>query len=157
MADEMARQVNDDEYETNDLVCISESENMKSTIELNNLELKLSLGAYGPDDVVPDVHLLDLKLTIDPKFVFIDTDCMNHVFDYDPLIAEIDRLTSNGHYHTQERLITRIVTACAAYAPIQAVEICLKKRPVLLCSGDLGVRLTVGTEGLAKVRSQLRG
>ena len=42
---------------------------MKSTIELKNLELNLSLGTYGPDDVVPDVHLLHLKLTIDPKFV----------------------------------------------------------------------------------------
>ena len=130
---------------------------MKSTIELKQLELKPSLGTYGSDAVVPDVHLLDLTLTIDPKLVFIDTDGMDRVFDYDPLIAQIDRLASDGHYHTQERLITRIVTACAAYAPIQAVEICLKKRPVLLCSGDLGVRLTVGTEGLAKVRSQLRG
>ena len=131
--------------------------NMKSTIELKRLELKPSLGTYGSDAVVPDVHLLDLSLTIDPKLVFIDADGMDRVFDYDPLIAQIDRLASDGHYHTQERLITRIVTACAAYAPIQAVEICLKKRPVLLCSGDLGVRLTVGTEGLAKVRSQLRG
>ena len=131
--------------------------NMKSTIELKQLELQPSLGTYGSDAVVPDVHLLDLTLTIDPKLVFIDADGMDRVFDYDPLIAQIDRLASDGHYHTQERLITRIVTACAAYAPIQGVEICLKKRPVLLCSGDLGVRLTVGTEGLAKVRSQLRG
>ena len=136
---------------------MGESNNMKSTIELKNLELKPSLGTYDSDAVVPDVHLLDLTLTIDPKMVFIDKDGMDRVFDYDPLIAQIDRLASDGHYHTQERLITRIVTACAAYAPIQAVEICLKKRPVLLCSGDLGVRLTVGTEGLAKVRSQLRG
>ena len=33
---------------------------MKSTIELNNLELKLSLGTYSPDDLVPEVHLLQL-------------------------------------------------------------------------------------------------
>ena len=130
--------------------------NMKSMIELKNLELKPSLGTYDSDTVVPDVHLLDLTLTIDPKLVFIDTDGMDRVFDYDPLIAQIDRLASDGHYHTQERLITRIVTACAAHAPIHAIQICLKKRPVLRCSGELGVRLTVGTEGLAKVRSQLR-
>ena len=130
--------------------------NMKSTIELKQLELKPSLGTYSTDAVVPDVHLLDLTLTIDPKLVFIDTDGMDRVFDYDPLIAQIDRLASDGHYHTQERLITRIVTACAAHAPIHAIQICLKKRPVLRCSGELGVRLTVGTEGLAKVRSQLR-
>ena len=44
---------------------------MKSTVELKNLELRPSLGTYGPDDLVPDVHLLDLKLAIDPKLVFI--------------------------------------------------------------------------------------
>ena len=157
MADEIARLVNDDEYETNDLVCISESENMKSTIELNNLELKLSLGAYGPDDVVPDVHLLDLKLTIDSKLVFIDADRMDRVFDYDPLIAEIDRLASDGHYCTQERLMTQIVEACAAYEVIEAVEICLSKRPVLRESGKLGVRLNVWAEKLTEVRSIIKG
>ena len=128
---------------------------MKSTIELKHLELKPSLGTYGLDDVIPDVHLIDLKLTIDPKLVFIDTDCMDRVFDYDPLVAEIDSLASEMHYHTQERLITRIVAACAEYEAIEAVEICLSKRPVLRESGKLGVRLTVDAEALAKVRSKL--
>ena len=128
---------------------------MKSTIELKRLELKPSLGTYGSDAVVPDVHLLDLSLTIDPKLVFIDADGIDRVFDYDPLIAQIDRLASDGHYHTQERLMTRIVAACAAHEPIEAIEICLRKRPVLRGSGELGVRLKVGTEGLEKVRSQL--
>lgn len=130
---------------------------MKSTIELKNLELEPSLGTYGPSDVVPDVHLLDLKLTIDPKLVLIDTDGMDRVFDYDPLIAEITRLANDGHYHTQERLMTRIVVACAAYEAIEAVELCLSKRPVLRDSGELGVRLYVQTEGLAEVRSMIPG
>ena len=130
---------------------------MKSTIELKDLELEPSLGTYGPGDVVPDAHLLDLKLTIDPKLVLIDTDGMDRVFDYDPLIAEIDRLASDGHYHTQERLMTRIVAACAAYAEIDALEICLRKRPVLRGRGELGVRLTAETEGLAEVRSRVLG
>ena len=130
---------------------------MKSTVELKHLELKPSLGTYGPDDVVPDVHLLDLKLTIDPKVVFIDADCMDRVFDYDPLIAEIDRLAREGHYHTQERLLTRIVTACTAYEAIEAVDVCLSKRPVLRDSGKLGVRLIVEAEELAEVRSTMSG
>mgnify|MGYP001422875838 CR=1 FL=1 len=33
---------------------------MKNTIELKNLELKLSLGTYSPDDLVPEVHLLQV-------------------------------------------------------------------------------------------------
>ena len=134
-----------------------DSNNMKSTIELKQLELKPSLGAYGSNAEVPDVHLLDLTLTIDPKLVFIDADGMDRVFDYDPLIAQIDHLASDGHYHTQERLMTRIVAACAAYAPIEAVEICLRKCPVLRGSGELGVRLTVGMDALAEVRSKLHG
>ena len=134
---------------------MGDSKNMKSTVELKHLELKPSLGTYGFDDVVPDVHLLDLTLTIDPKLVLIDADGMDRVFDYDPLIAQIDLLAIDRHYHTQERLMTRIVTACAAYAPIEAVEIFLRKRPVLRGSGELGVRLTVGTAGLAEVRSHL--
>lgn len=136
---------------------MGDSNNMKSTIELKDLELKPSLGTYSPGDVVPDVHLLDLKLTIDPKLVLIDTDGMDRVFDCDPLIAEINRLVNDGHYHTQERLMTRIVAACAAYEAIEAVELCLSKRPVLRGSGELGVRLYVEIEGLAEVRSMIPG
>lgn len=130
---------------------------MKSTIELKHLELSLSLGTYGPNDVVPDVHILDLKLTIDPKLVLIDADCMDRVFDYDPLITEIDRLANEGHYHTQEKLLTRITMACAAYKAIEAVEIYLSKRPVLRNSGELGVRLNVMAEELAEVRLMMDG
>ena len=82
---------------------------------------------------------------------------MNHVFDYDPLIAEIDRLASDGHYHTQERLMTKITSACASYEVIEAVEIYLSKRPVLRDSGELGVRLNVKAEELAEVRAVMKG
>ena len=81
---------------------------MNSTIELRGLALTPSLGTYGPNDVVPSAHLLDLTLAVDPKLVFVDADGMEFVFDYDPLILEIDRLASERHYETQERLITRI-------------------------------------------------
>lgn len=130
---------------------------MKSTIELRQLELQPSLGTYGPDDVVPDVHLLDLTLTIDPTLVLIDADGMDRVFDYDPLITEIDRIARDGHYHTQERLMTRIVTACAGHDAIEAVELCLSKRPVLRKSGALGVRLWVPADELAAIRRSQRG
>jgi dihydroneopterin aldolase len=76
---------------------------------------------------------------------------MAHVFDYDPLITEIDRLAADGHYETQERLMTRIASACAAYPSIQWIDICLKKLPVRTGSGSLGVRLTldeIATEAL---------
>lgn len=125
---------------------------MKSTIDLKQLELDLSLGTYGPDDVVPEQHLLDLTLTINPSLVFIQTDKMEYVFDYDPLILEIDRLAKDKHYHTQERLMTLIVSACAAFQEIEAIEVTLSKRPVLGDSGELGVRLSIDQEDLRALR-----
>ena len=126
---------------------------MRSVIELKQLELQLSLGTYGPDDVVPEAHLLDLTLTIDPRLVLISRDGMDLVFDYDPLIAKIDQLAKDGHYHTQEWLISRIVDACAMHQEITAVDICLSKRPVMRGTGVLGVRLTVDQEDLDRIRS----
>lgn len=125
---------------------------MKSTIELKHLALDVSLGSYGPDDVVPDHHLLDLTLEINPSLILIEVDDMDRVFDYDPLVLEIDRLAKDGHYHTQEWLMTRIVAECATYDEIETVDISLSKRPVLPNTGTLGVRLFVGAEELRKIR-----
>jgi dihydroneopterin aldolase len=122
-----------------------------AVIELRDLQLKTDIGTYGPDDTRPDVHLLDLILGISVNQVVISQDGMAHVFDYDPLITEIDRLAADGHYETQERLMTRIAIACAAHPAIQRIEICLKKSPVRSGSGSLGVRLTldaITTDGL---------
>lgn len=122
-----------------------------AVIELRDLELKTDIGTYDPNDTSPDIHLLDLTLGISVNQVVISQDGMAHVFDYDPLIMEIDRLAADGHYETQERLMTRIASACAAHRAIQSVEICLKKSPVRSGSGSLGVRLTldeIATEAL---------
>ena len=82
-------------------------------VELLNLELETDIGTFGPDDIRPDAHLLDLILKIDPALVLIAEDGMNHVFDYDPLVVDIEKLAADGHYDTQERLMTRIAQACA--------------------------------------------
>jgi hypothetical protein len=63
-------------------------------------------------------------------------------------MLEIDRLAADGHYETQERLITRIVHACAGYSEIDALDIGLRKSPVLEGSGSLGVRLSIDTTTL---------
>ncbi|MEM6908856.1 MAG: dihydroneopterin aldolase [Pseudomonadota bacterium] len=125
----------------------------QSTIELTGLKLACEIGTYGPQDVVPDAHLLDLTLSIDPALVLIESDAMDVVFDYDPLIAEIDRLARDGHYETQERLMTRIVDACCTYHAIMAAEIMLYKQPVLAGSGQLGVRLRLSPEDFAARRA----
>lgn len=124
----------------------------RSTIELRDLQLDTRIGTYAVGDVVPDQHVLDLTLSIDPRLVLIAEDGMQHVFDYDPLIAEIDRLARDTHYDTQERLMPRIAAACACYAQIETVEIVLRKSPVRRRSGSLGVRLFVDQTTLASMR-----
>lgn len=125
---------------------------MHSQIELRDLELAVSIGTYGPGDVVPDRHLLDLTLSIDPSLVMIAEDRMTSVFDYDPLIARIDEISLAMPFETQERLMTLIVEACALHPEIEALEICLRKSPVLAGTGTLGVRLALDGAGLGRVR-----
>jgi dihydroneopterin aldolase len=124
-----------------------------AVVELRNLQLETDIGTYSPDETRPDVHLLDLTLGISVNQVVISQDGMAHVFDYDPLIMEIDRLAADGHYETQERLMTRIASACAAYPAILRIEICLKKSPVRSGSGSLGVRLVLDEITTNELRS----
>ncbi len=123
-----------------------------ATIELRDLVIGCAIGTYGPDDVVPDAHLLDLDLTLSPDLVQIAADDMACVFDYDPLIAEIDRLARAQHYATQEYLISGIARLCASYRAIRAAEIALRKTPVLGGTGSLGVRLKLEAADLASLR-----
>ena len=125
---------------------------LQSFVELKDLQIAARIGTYGLDDVVPDAHLLDLTLTIAPHLVMIARDEMALVFDYDPLIRRIDRLARASHYETQERLVTCIVEACAVFPEIAALDICLRKQPVLSGTGTLGVRLIVDAEGMAALR-----
>jgi dihydroneopterin aldolase len=124
-----------------------------ASIELKNLELQIQIGSYGADATIPKEHLLDLTLWIDPKLVLISKDIMENVFDYDPLIVKIDQLAGDEHYETQERLITRIVQACAQYLEIQSLEISLRKTPVRTESGSLGIRLSVDQSTLSNLRN----
>jgi len=124
-----------------------------ASIELRDLKLQNAIGTYGPGAIIPKQHLLDLTLWIDATLVLISEDAMKNVFDYDPLVIEIDRLAGDGHYETQERLITRIVEACAKYPEIKAMDISLRKLPVRAGSGSLGVRLSVDSLTLNSFRA----
>ena len=126
-----------------------------SHVELKDLRIPAQIGTYGPQDVVPEAHLLDLNLTIASHLVMIPRDEMTLVFDYDPLIQKIDALARADHFQTQERLITRIAEACAGYPQIEALDMCLRKQPVLSGTGTLGVRLIVDAEAMAALRGAL--
>lgn len=122
-------------------------------IELKDLTLHTQIGTYEPGAIIPKQHLLDLILWIDEKLVLISKDVMENVFDYDPLVIEIDRLAGDGRYETQERLMTRIVQACVQYPEITSLEINLRKLPVRAESGSLGVRLSIDSRTLETIRS----
>jgi dihydroneopterin aldolase len=124
-------------------------------IELKDLELNTQIGTYAPGATIPDQHLLNLTLWISTKLILISEDLMDQVFDYDPLVLEIDRLAANGHYETQERLVTRIVEACARYSEIESLEISLRKTPVRESSGVLGIKLYVDESSLTSMRRAL--
>ena len=124
-----------------------------ASIELRDLKLQTEIGTYGPGAIIPKQHLLDLTLWFDANLVLISQDVMENVFDYDPLIIEIDRLAGDCHYETQERLITRIIKACARYSEIKAMDIGLRKLPVRAESGSLGVRVSVDSSTLNNFRS----
>ena len=126
---------------------------VKAQIELTNLDLDIAIGSYTDGDVVPDKHILDLNLSIDPALVLIDEDQMDRVFDYDPLIREIQRMSREMHYETQERFITRIVDECVKHNEIKSVEVFLRKSPVFGSSGELGVRLVIGEPNLTNLRT----
>jgi dihydroneopterin aldolase len=124
-------------------------------VELKDLRLNTQIGTYAPGATIPDEHLLNLTLWINPKLILISEDLMTQVFDYDPLILEIDRLAADGHYETQERLVTRIVEACARYSEIESLEISLRKTPVRESSGALGIKLYLDESSLARMRTSL--
>ena len=122
-------------------------------IELKDLKLQIQIGTYGPGAIIPKQHLLDLTLWIESTLVLISKDAMENVFDYDPLVIEINRLAEDVHYETQERLMTKIVEACAQHPEIQSLEISLRKSPVSADSGSLGVRLSVNQKTLNDLRA----
>jgi dihydroneopterin aldolase len=122
-------------------------------IELKDLKLRTKIGTYYPGDTVPDEHVLNLSFSIDASLVLIEQDGMEYVFDYDPLILEINRLATDCHYETQERLISRIAQACSVYSEITSLEISLRKSPVHNNSGSLGVKLHLDETALNQLRA----
>lgn len=125
---------------------------LHAVVELKDLQIDVQIGTYGPEDVVPKAHLLDVTLTIAPHLALIARDDMALVFDYDPLIRQIDQLARASHYETQERLMTCIVHACAQFSEIEGIDICLRKWPVMSGTGTLGVRLIVDRDAVNALR-----
>jgi len=133
---------------------------LRGTVELRDLRLGVQIGTFLPGALAPDFHLLDLSLSINADLLLIAEDGMTQVFDYDPLLRDIERLSQNCQYETQERLLTRIAQTCALYPQIEALEVALRKGPVRgvqgeVGSGTLGIRLVVDVETWSRLRVDL--
>ena len=87
--------------------------------------------------------------------MLIPQDSMEHVFDYDPLIADIIVLAKTGHRETQEWLTTQIVQLCAQHTDIRGVDVYLRKFPADHVTGTLGVRLRMGENDFAALRAHV--
>jgi len=124
-----------------------------SQINIRDLHLPCVIGHYAPGTKVPNTHFLDLTLTITPELVRVETDDMALVFDYDPLLIQLNEIAGAQHYVTQEYLLTQIVIACAIYPQILAVDAQLRKGPVQ--GGSIGVRMVLSEDDLAAMRATL--
>lgn len=123
-----------------------------TTIEFEGLPLKTHIGSFGPGVPDPYEHSLDLMIVVDSLLVLIDEDDMERVFDYEPLLAQIDEIAQERQYETQEMLMTRILACCSGYGAIQGVEMCLKKTQPQSGESTIGVRLLVSGEQFEALR-----
>ena len=81
---------------------------------------------------------------------------MNHVFDYDPLFAEIEKLAAEVSDETQERLMTRIAQTCAYYPEVKSLDMKLIKTPIRNGRGALGIRVFMDQSALNQLRADHR-
>jgi dihydroneopterin aldolase len=125
-----------------------------TTVEIHNIRLDFQLGVSNTIDNAPYTHLLDLVINVSPQYVLINTDVMDQVFDYDPLLDAIRALTTGKRFETQEFIVTYIISICAAFDQIQALEIFLRKKAELLETTSLGVRVKIGRTELDRLAHQ---
>ena len=78
------------------------------------------------------------------------------MFDYDPLVAEIEKLAAQVSYENQERLMTRIAQTCAYYPEVKSLDMKLIKTPIRNGRGALGIRVFMDQSALNQLRAEHR-
>ena len=126
---------------------------MIATIELTDVQLSACIGEHSADEILPEIHILDLVLTVNPDLACTAIDKMSDVFDYDPVLDQIYRLTKGKRYETQEYLISLIARSCAHFREVIKVDVSIKKMSKGAVKGKLGVRLVLDEGGLKRLRA----
>ena len=125
---------------------------MIATIELTDLQLSVGIGEHNAAKILPEIHVLNLVLTVNSDLVCTDTDTMSDVFDYDPILDFIYNLTKGKRYETQECLIFLIVRHCAQFDEVMQIDVSIRKESKGEARGRLGVRLVLNEHDVNKYR-----
>ena len=125
---------------------------MDATIELTDLHLSVCIGKHSAAKILPEIQVLDLVLTVNPRLVCTETDTMSDVFDYDPILDFVHKSVKDKRYETQECLISRLARHCAQFEEVTQIDITIRKESKSNATGKLGVRLVLSEEDVRKFR-----
>ena len=126
---------------------------MIATVELTDLHLSVCIGEHSAAEILPEIQVLDLVLTVNQDLVCTETDTMSDVFDYDPVLDFIYKSITGKRYETQECLISLLVRYCAQFEEVIQIDISIKKESKGEAQGKLGVRLVLNEEDVKKFRN----
>ena len=125
---------------------------MDATIELTGLHLSVCIGKHSAAKILPEIQVLDLVLTVNPRLVCTETDTMSDVFDYDPILDFVHKSIKDKRYETQECLISQLARHCAQFEEVNQIDITIRKEIKGDATGKLGVRLVLNEEDVKKFR-----
>lgn len=125
---------------------------MIATVELTDLQLSVCIGEHNAAEIMPEIHVLDLVLTVNSDLVCTDTDTMSDVFDYEPILDFIYNLIKGKRYETQECLIFLIVRHCAQFEEVNQIDVSIRKESKGEPRGMLGVRLVLNEHDVNEFR-----
>jgi dihydroneopterin aldolase len=84
---------------------------MEKWIELDGLQLPVSIGIHDFEKTGPQPYRLDLRLAIDDHYR-TRQDQIAETVDYDALRAQVSALVRSRHFNLQETLVQEVIDIC---------------------------------------------
>jgi dihydroneopterin aldolase len=96
---------------------------MEKWIELDGLQLPVSIGIHDFEKTGPQPYRLDLRLAIDDHYR-TRQDQIAETVDYDALRARVSALVRSRHFNLQETLVQEVIDICFGLdARVRAVDV----------------------------------